>query len=605
MDRLARWMDPRTGGGAPDRSDITRMFRNPPQLGALIRLVADRPQLRVAIYGVADGAEAVSLLVAADPARTSIGLRIDGYDINGEYLRLADTYTYPRRHFLPDHGPARYADYFEPSGSGWRLRERWRACITYAYGDVLNPGSAAAGAAYHLVMCQNVLVSLSPADSARAIANLAALVRPGGLLAIGGGPIDLVPGLVLREGFTPILDDVEAIHEGWTVQRRFYENAKQPVLGARALPGRTPGGARPLLHHLPQDSRRVISVRRYPSIERVHVVLPGLTAPQWRCGGLLIAHKLAELLAAHVPTGIVTSADREPGVPYLDDVLPGAGREDVFVVTWGPHVQELLSRLDGRRIVYYAQSTGWGSRLPVSIPILCLSRFIMAWWMREAPYNALFLLGPVLDADCVNRGRARDIDVLFVERKSTAYLRDRLVPALREQAQVHIVRDFIPREDLFDLYNRSRVYLYSSAPWRSGWVEGFGFQPLEALVCGCTVFSNLHGGLSDYLDPGINAFKLEVHSLEYDVTRILRAIATAPPQSPEEVERLRGVYSEAAFHRRADAILSSLDELFLHVDRVGADVAPLKTPTRSPFAAALDRARHKWRREEAGERLRR
>ncbi|MFP5288098.1 MAG: glycosyltransferase family 1 protein, partial [Thermoanaerobaculia bacterium] len=96
----------------------------------------------------------------------------------------------------------------------------------------------------------------------------------------------------------------------------------------------------------------------------VHVLLPGLAAPSWRFGGRLIAETFAALLDRHVPARVVTYRDREEGAPFLDDVLPAAAPEDLFVVTWGPHVQELLERLSGRRVVYYAQSTGWELRLP-------------------------------------------------------------------------------------------------------------------------------------------------------------------------------------------------------------------------------------------------
>jgi hypothetical protein len=335
----------------------------------------------------------------------------------------------------------------------------------------------------------------------------------------------------------------------------------------------------------------------YATIRRIHVVLPGLTARRWLNGGFLIAGRLATLLDAHVPTDVITSVDREEGVPFLDDILATPDAGDVFLITWGPHVRDLLAKLADRRVVYYAQSTGWGSTVPTTVPVVCLSRFIMASWMREAPHNALFFLGPVLEDDCIDNGVARDIDVLFLERKSTAYLKERLVPALREQCVVHTVRDFIPRSELFRLYNRSRVYLYSSAPWRSGWVEGFGLQPLEAIVCGCAVFSNLHGGLSDYLEPEMNGFKLEVHSLGFDVSRILRAVAEGAPQTAQEIATLRDVYSVQSFHRRAQRILHSLDALFTHMAGHPPDIAAVADPPApSVWTRAVTRARTGLRR---------
>jgi glycosyltransferase involved in cell wall biosynthesis len=76
------------------------------------------------------------------------------------------------------------------------------------------------------------------------------------------------------------------------------------------------------------------------------------------------------------------------------------------------------------------------------------------------------------------------------------------------------------------LFNRSKVYLYDSAEyWAQQRVsEGFGLQPLEALACGCQVFSSVNGGLSDYLDPGFNCYKIAGYSKEYDIQRILKVI---------------------------------------------------------------------------------
>lgn len=313
----------------------------------------------------------------------------------------------------------------------------------------------------------------------------------------------------------------------------------------------------------------------------VFVLLPGLTAPSWRCGGRLIAETFAALLRRHLPTRVVTYRDREEGVPFLDEVLRSAGPVDLFVVTWGPHIQGLLQTMTGRRVVYYAQSTGWDLRLPEGIPVLCLSRHILAYWMLHAPHNPLYLLGPVLDPGCRDLGLERDIDVLFLERKSTAYLKEVLVPALKERCHVHVLRDFVPRADLIRLYNRSKVYLYSSAPMASGWIEGFGFQPLEALVCGCTVFSNLHGGLADYLDPELNGFQIETYSLAHDLERIMTALRDG--FRPPRVEELARTYSEEVFHERIGRLLPALEAFFARAAAEPPDIDRLTVAAAPPL----------------------
>lgn len=318
------------------------------------------------------------------------------------------------------------------------------------------------------------------------------------------------------------------------------------------------------------------------SISSVVVLLPGITGKAWQSGGLMIAQNMAHLLDKHIPTEVVTYVDREPEIPFLDDKLASYNSDTLFIATWGPHIQGLVTRLAGRNLAYYAQSTGWSITLPVTVPVISLSRYIMAHWMLAAPHNPLFLLGPVIPVSSQTTAGGRPIDVLFVKRKSTAYLQERLVPELRKKCEVFTVDTFISKSDLFDLYERSKVYLYSSAPWSSGWVEGFGLQPLEALACGCAVFSNLHGGLSDYLEPDEQrVFKLETYSLEYDIDRILRSVASGPPPPDSKLQTLIESYSFEAFNTRARNILCALDSFFSHA-RTHAPSIEAKKMSPSP-----------------------
>jgi hypothetical protein len=311
----------------------------------------------------------------------------------------------------------------------------------------------------------------------------------------------------------------------------------------------------------------------------------------------MIALRAAALLGEHLPTTVVTTHDVEPPHPTLEEALASAGAGDVFVVTWGPHVGELLARLAGRRVAYYAQSPGWDIDLPPQVPVLALSRYLVSFWAERAPSNQIVLLPPVLDARCTDPGGPRDIDVLVLARKSTPYLLDRLVPALAEHCRVHVQEEFVDRGALIGLYQRSSTYLYSSTPWASGWVEGFGFQPLEARACGCTVFTNLHGGLADHEDPEIDAFKLEVHSSAFDLQRVLAA--TRGDLTPlRDSAALAATYSEEAFHRRAARVLPALQELFEHAAAHEPDIPPPLSPPapRAVWRRAASRVRRTVRR---------
>lgn len=201
------------------------MFRNRPQLALLAALLGDRgPSARVRIYGVADGAEAVSLLVAIAPTEDAT-LAIEGLDISDEYLRAADELRFLPGHFGAGVDPAAHRRYLEPVDGGWRLATQWRRFLHFSPGDVLDAGHRPP---VDVVVCQNTLVGFEPDDAVRAVSGLVDEVAPGGLLLVGGGKLDVVPAAVVARGLEPVLDDVEAIHEAWEVQRRFYDNPRRP-----------------------------------------------------------------------------------------------------------------------------------------------------------------------------------------------------------------------------------------------------------------------------------------------------------------------------------------------------------------------------------------
>ena len=249
----------------------------------------------------------------------------------------------------------------------------------------------------------------------------------------------------------------------------------------------------------------------------LYVLAPG-TGPRWFCGGLLTMMRLVDVLRVIRDAQLVTYRDREPGRPFIDDALDPNG---IYIVAWGPHVSELVAKLAGRNVAYWANSYGWRFRLPPSVPILAASRFTMGLWGEDAPNAPIYYLPNPLGDEFVSSETPKDIDVIHVGRKSSAYLRDQLIPRLKSQLHVQDIQSHVP--SLATLFQRSKVYLYDS---RDFWVgkgvsEGFGLQPLEAMGCGCTVFSSVNAGLSDFIDPGVNAQKLGCFSLEHDVARIL------------------------------------------------------------------------------------
>ncbi len=322
------------------------------------------------------------------------------------------------------------------------------------------------------------------------------------------------------------------------------------------------------------------------------VLLPG-TGPRFQCGGLAVELQLAATARLLAPTQVVTYGQRQGDVPFLDDLLrqePASIQRQapLWLVSWGFHVPRLLRRLRGRAVAYHAHSSGYGFHLPPGIPVLAVSRHTMAYWGARAPRNPLFLLPNAVDPAFHNRGGDRDLDVLVQRRKTSAYVLHTLVPALEHRGlRVHVQEGWVDR--LENLFNRSKVYLYDSADhWnRAGVSEGFGLPPLEALACGCVVFSSLNHALADHLTPGVNCFQIGAGTLAADVERIRTVcrMETPPPPAP----------APAGNHQHQH-LGQVLQEVNTHWDRIAAGDPPLRpSPGPWPMAVRWKRWLRRWR----------
>ena len=303
----------------------------------------------------------------------------------------------------------------------------------------------------------------------------------------------------------------------------------------------------------------------------IRVLVPG-TGTRFRCGGLSVALQTARLLSRLRPTQLVTYRQRQSDHPFLDDLLQqDEGPEDVlWLVSWGFDVPLLLRRLKGRPVIYQAHSSGYGFDLPAGVPVLAVSRNTMGYWGDRAPRNPLFFLPNALEPQWFERGArhlaldSRSIDVLVQRRKSSDYVLSQLVPALKARGlRVEVQDGWV--DDLVGLFNSAKVYIYDSADhWRAAGVsEGFGLPPLEAMACGCVVFSSLNHALADTLTPGEIGHQIGCGSLDHDVTRIAAAVAAPAEWRPpaEELDPFLQAYSEPALVERWQRVLAQLDVL--------------------------------------------
>ena len=335
--------------------------------------------------------------------------------------------------------------------------------------------------------------------------------------------------------------------------------------------------------------------------------MPG-TSGTFRCGGLLVELQTARLVGQLRAAEVVTYRQREAGIPFLADLLTreAAPGEALWVVSWGFDVPGLLRRLRGRPVAYHAHSSGYGFDLPAGVPVLAVSRNTLGYWGDRAPRNPLFLVPNALEPMWLERGALgatggagaprRPIDVLVQKRKSSRYVLEQLVPELRRAGlRVEVQSGWV--DDLVALFNSATVVLYDSADyWRGrGVSEGFGLPPLEALACGCVVFSSLNHALAETLDPGVVGHQIGFGSLEADVGRIEAAVADPAgwKADPARVAVVLRTSSEDVLLERWRRTLKTVDEHWYSL-RAGARPLISLSTWRLRGAQRLERGLRLW-----------
>ena len=103
--------------------------------------------------------------------------------------------------------------------------------------------------------------------------------------------------------------------------------------------------------------------------------------------------------------------------------------------------------------------------------------------------------------------------------------------------------------------------------------EGFGLPPMEAIACGCQVFSSVNHALADYLDPGFNCHKIATYATGYDVQRILKVVQKWHPHPHQE--ELLAPYRPSQLVPRFQVILEELNQFFDYQQKHPSDIPSL------------------------------
>ncbi|MFG6104614.1 glycosyltransferase [Leptothoe sp. EHU-05/26/07-4] len=308
-------------------------------------------------------------------------------------------------------------------------------------------------------------------------------------------------------------------------------------------------------------------------MRKLYFLLPGTTRTFY-CGGLFAELNTLQLAQQICEADVVTYRQREDAYPLLDDLLQENDLSRfIFVVSWGFDVPKQLKKLSHCHVVYHAHSSGYGFVLPPQVPILSVSRNTMGYWGMRSQNSLIYWLPNQLPANVVNHQVNRDIDILVQARKSSEYLTTQLIPELQKSFNVVVIDSFV--DDLMTLFNRAKVYLYDSAEYWAQYrlTEGFGLPPMEALACGCQVFSSVNHALADYLDPGINCHKIAGYATGYDCQRIAAVLDNWQPNDLPDA--FFNPYRTEQLVPRMETILIELNQFFDYRQKQPSDIPGL------------------------------
>ncbi len=308
-------------------------------------------------------------------------------------------------------------------------------------------------------------------------------------------------------------------------------------------------------------------------MRKLYFLVPG-TDSKFACGGLWAELNICNLAKQICPADVATYEQREQDTPFLEDLLTTECLDEViFIISWGFHTPKLAHKLKHYNVVYHAHSVGYRFNLPANIPIITVSRNTLGYWGQKSPNSLIYYLPNHISDEFQNLGLERDIDILVQTRKSSEYLLKELTPTLQNLCNVVVLDSYV--DELAKLFNRTKIYLYDSAEYWAvqGFSEGFGLPPMEALACGCQVFSSVNGALADYLDPGFNCHKIAGYSREYDVKRILRILNS--PVQLQLSENFFEIYRADNISKRLRKILDELNHFFDHRKSYPANIQGL------------------------------
>jgi chemotaxis protein methyltransferase WspC len=214
-----------------------------------IAAIPGRSPVRILCAPCASGEEPSSVAMALlDAGLAPHQFTIDAIDVSHAALERARRGRYSANAFRNADGSFRDR-WFRMDGSAAVLDDRVRACVRYAWANILDRGFAGEREPYDVVFCRNLLIYLT-ADARGAVERtLDRLLRPDGVLILGAAETPIMKGDWIPAGAASVFALRRGVHVPRTEPREAARSspppAPPPAATTVARPAPRPGAAAP------------------------------------------------------------------------------------------------------------------------------------------------------------------------------------------------------------------------------------------------------------------------------------------------------------------------------------------------------------------------
>jgi chemotaxis methyl-accepting protein methylase len=202
----------------------THFLRNRPELELIQRLLAGKNHgetLKIAVLGCSLGPEAYSVAWAIRSERPDLRLILDAVDISPNAVEFAKRGVYSltstdslRSAIFDRMTKGEKEEFFDMNGETASVKHWIREGIQWHVGDAGEPTTIDALGPQDMVVANNFLCHMVPAEAERCLRNIARLVGTGGYVFVSGVDLDVRTKVAQDLEWKPLRELLEEIHDG-------------------------------------------------------------------------------------------------------------------------------------------------------------------------------------------------------------------------------------------------------------------------------------------------------------------------------------------------------------------------------------------------------